>query len=88
MLEIKWTKSVKKDLKKYKHQKDVISALQEIILLLANMKPLSAINFDHPLTGDWVNHRECHVKNDILLIYKTNDKFLYLTRFGSHSELF
>ena len=88
MLEIKWTKPVKKDLKKYKHQKDVIGALQEIILLLVNKRPLPTINLDHPLTGNWVNHRECHVKNDLLLIYKTNDKFLYLSRFGSHSELF
>ena len=79
---------MKKDLKKYKHQKDVIGALQEIILLLVNKKPLSTVNLDHPLTGNWVNHRECHVKNDVLLIYKTNDKFLYLSRFGSHSELF
>ncbi len=79
---------MKKDLKKYKHQKDVISDLQEIILLLVNKKPLPSINLDHPLTGNWVNHRECHVKNDVLLIYKTNDKFLYLSRFGSHSELF
>jgi mRNA-degrading endonuclease YafQ of YafQ-DinJ toxin-antitoxin module len=36
MLEIKWAKSVKKDLKKYKHQKDIIYALQEVILLLVN----------------------------------------------------
>lgn len=43
---------------------------------------------DHPLTGNWVSHRECHVKNDLLLIYKTNNEFLYLSRFGSHSELF
>lgn len=88
MLEIKWTKPIKKDLKKYKHQKNVISALQEIILLLVSKKSLPTANLDHPLTGNWINHRECHVKNDLLLIYKTNDKFLYLSRFGSHSELF
>ena len=61
MLEIKWTKPVKKDLKKYKHQKDVIGALQEIILLLVNKKPLPTVNLDHPLTGNWVNYRECSV---------------------------
>lgn len=88
MLEVKWTKLMKKDLKKYKHQKEVIGALQEILLLLVDEKPLPARNFDHPLTGNWVNHRECHVKNDVLLVYKRKDKFLYLSRFGSHSELF
>ncbi|MBA2728450.1 MAG: type II toxin-antitoxin system YafQ family toxin, partial [Parachlamydiaceae bacterium] len=30
----------------------------------------------------------CHVKNDLLLIYKVEDGNLFLTRFGSHSELF
>lgn len=88
MLEIKWTKAAKKDLKKYKNQKAIITALQEIILLLVKKKPLPAVNLDHPLTGNWVNHRECHVKNDVLLIYKTNEKFLYLSRLGFHSELF
>jgi mRNA interferase YafQ len=88
MLEIKWTKRMKKDLKKYKHQRDVSGALQEIILLLINKKPLPALNLDHPLTSNWVNHRECHAKSDVLLIYKTNDQFLYLSRLGSHSEHF
>ena len=39
MLEIKWTRPVKRDLKKYKHQKDVIRALQEIIVLLVSQMP-------------------------------------------------
>lgn len=88
MLEIKWTKAIKRDLKKYKHQKEIISALHKIIALLGNEEPLPSINLDHSLTGNWIKHRECHVKNDLLLIYKTNNQFLYLSRFGSHSELF
>lgn len=64
MLEIKWTKPVKKDLKKYKHQKDIIGALQEIIILLVNKKPLPAVNLDHPLTG---NERKnlCHYNAEV-----------------------
>ncbi len=88
MLKIELTNSIKRDLKKYKHQKDILLALQEIIELLVKMKALPAKNRDHNLSGNWVHHRECHVRNDLLLIYKVEAGTLFLTRFGSHSELF
>ena len=88
MLKIELTNSIKKDLKKYKHQKDVLLELQEIIELLAKKKTLSSKNRDHNLIGDWITHRECHVRSDILLIYKVEDNTLFLSRFGSHPELF
>ena len=43
---------------------------------------------DHSLSGNYVNFRECHLKPDWLLIYKVDEETLYLTRLGSHSELF
>jgi mRNA interferase YafQ len=44
---------------------------------------------DHPLGGNWKDHRECHLKPDLLLIYKKpDDKTLRFVRMGSHSELF
>ena len=44
---------------------------------------------DHALTGVWKGYRECHIRPDLLLIYrKTDDSTLILTRLGSHSELF
>ena len=44
---------------------------------------------DHSLTGEYTNHRECHLKPDLLLIYKKPDEHtLRLVRLGSHSELF
>ena len=88
MLKIELTSSIKKDLKKYKHQKDILLELQKIIELLARKKPLQSKHRDHSLIGDWVSHRECHVRSDILLIYKVEDDTLFLSRFGSHSELF
>lgn len=88
MLKIELTNAIKKDLKKYKHQKEVLLELQEIIELLAKKRKLPAKQRDHNLTGNWVNYRECHVGNDVLLIYKVEDDILFLTRFGSHSELF
>ncbi|WP_243405510.1 type II toxin-antitoxin system YafQ family toxin [Solimicrobium silvestre] len=43
---------------------------------------------DHPLTGEWKDHRDCHIKPDLVLIYqKTDDSIMRLVRIGSHSEL-
>lgn len=45
---------------------------------------------DHPLKGDYMGHRECHITPDWLLIYKIEEDILTLslTRTGSHSDLF
>ena len=43
---------------------------------------------DHALSGDWKDHRDCHVKPDLVLIYQKPDAAtLRLVRLGSHSEL-
>ena len=47
---------------------------------------------DHDLTGNWSGYRECHLKPDLLLVYRKYEteeaQVLYLARLGSHSELF
>ena len=63
--------------------------LPPILQLLAADTALPLRNRDHGLTGNWVENRECHVKPDLLLIYrKPDDEVLQLVRLGSHSELF
>lgn len=43
---------------------------------------------DHALSGDWKDHRDCHIKPDLVLIYsKPDEAQLLLVRLGSHSEL-
>ena len=60
----------------------------EIVNLLADDTPLSRRNFDHPLFGEWNDHRDCHIRPDLVLIYrKPDDESLELVRLGSHSEL-
>jgi mRNA interferase YafQ len=40
------------------------------------------------LTGEWQDHRDCHIKPDLVLIYRKPDAdSLQLIRLGSHSEL-
>ena len=44
--------------------------------------------YDHALSGEWGDHRDCHVKPDLVLIYqKSGADTLRLVRFGSHAEL-
>ncbi|MBB3105380.1 type II toxin-antitoxin system YafQ family toxin [Azomonas macrocytogenes] len=59
-----------------------------VVELLANDKSLEPRHRDHPLTGDWKDHRDCHIKPDLVLIYRKPDAGrLQLVRLGSHSEL-
>ena len=43
---------------------------------------------DHSLTGEWRGYRDCHIKPDLVLIYRKTEEALVLARIGSHSELF
>lgn len=61
--------------------------LFEVIEHLAQEKPLTPKYRDHALIGNWRNHRECHIKPDLLLIYKIEGNILKLIRIGSHSQL-
>lgn len=62
--------------------------LTEVVTMLAADTPLPRRNVDHPLTGEWSDHRDCHIRPDLVLIYrKGNDDTLVLVRLGSHSEL-
>lgn len=65
--------------------KDLVSVLKA----LATDQPLAPRHRDHDLTGNWIGYRECHIKPDLLLIYrKVGDDVLILARLGSHSTLF
>lgn len=60
----------------------------EILTALVEDRPLAVRYRDHALTGDWRDNRECHVRPDLLLIYRKPDAdTLQLIRLGSHSEL-
>ena len=78
----------KKDLKKFQHNKVIQDKLESIITSLLEGRKLPEKNQDHDLVGNYLNHRECHVNPDLLLIYKREDDAISLERLGSHSELF
>lgn len=88
MLKPKYSKKFKRDLKKYENQLKVMQEIECVLHHLLNSNPLPEKYCDHLLSGDWTRHRECHVKPDVLLIYRKDQEYLYLERIGSHSELF
>ena len=79
-----------KDLKLMKRRGYDLSILEKIVDTLAAGEPLPAKNKDHQLKGNFINCRECHVTPDWLLVYEIveDELYLYLTRTGSHSDLF
>lgn len=91
MRRIERTKAFKRDYKRVKstsRHKDIDIILPEILRLLAEDVSLPLKYFDHSLSGDWKDHRDCHIKPDLLLIYrKPDEEVLQLVRLGSHSEL-
>jgi mRNA interferase YafQ len=92
MRRIERTNAFRRDFKREKsghHRRELEAVLTFAISLLAEDKPLPERNRDHALGGDWRDHRECHLKPDLLLIYRKPDaEVLQLVRLGPHSELF
>ncbi len=92
MRTIERTSAFKKDYKRVKsapRHKNIEALLEEIVGLLALDRALPEKHSDHGLAGEWNDHRECHLKPDLLLIdTKPNDEILRLVRLGSHSDLF
>jgi len=91
MRRIERTNAFKRDYKRalatLKHR-DLDNLLPAVLTLLATDTALPAKYVDHPLRGEWKDFRDCHVKPDLVLIYrKMGDDALQLVRLGSHSEL-
>jgi mRNA interferase YafQ len=67
---------------------DLTRLKEAMVLIIANEAPLGPEWRDHPLKGDWADHRECHIGGDFLLIYRLDGGTLIFVRAGTHSDLF
>ena len=87
---VKPSTKFQKDLKRAKKRGYNIDLLTEVIRWLADGKTLPEQYLDHKLSGDFMGCRECHITPDWLLIYEISEGalLLYLTRTGTHSDLF
>lgn len=85
-----FSKEYKRDLKKLALKPEIMMSAEfiEVMYCLLHGTTLPEKYKDHALTGNWANYRDCHIKNDLVLIYKMAEENVYLARLGSHSELF
>jgi len=63
----------------------------KLFLYVANLlknEPLPSEAKNHALQGEWNDFQELHLGGDLLLIYQTDEQIVYLTRLGSHAQLF
>ncbi len=83
------TGQFRKDIRKYRHQPLKLQKLYAVVAKLAQGEALTAQQRPHSLSGAYKGYMECHIENDLLLIWldETID-MIKLVRFGSHSELF
>lgn len=90
MLKIRYHASFKKDYKRIIKRGYNAKLLEDIIQKLARGEQLPEKNKDHSLSGEYAACRECHITPDWLLIYEIKKKelILYLTRTGTHNDLF
>lgn len=92
MRRIERTNTFRRDYKREKRgqgRRDLEALISFIVSLLAEDTPPPERNHDHALGGEWRDFRECHLRPDLLLIYRKPDaEVLQLVRLGSHSELF
>ena len=91
MRTVKHTSRFRRDYKREKsgrHGKRLDTELLDAVDMLAKDEPLPRRYFDHTLSGEWSDHRDCRIKPDLILIYRKPDETSFeLVRLGSHSEL-
>ncbi len=89
MLKLEYSTQFKKDFKKIaKLPIPDIVEVGHVIKQLQLGKALPNKYVDHSLSGNWQSYRDCHIKPDLVLIYKVDGTSLRLARIGTHSELF
>ena len=91
MYKVVLTHKFKRFLKKIKNSgKYSVLEIKKVIKILVTDKDLSKKFQDHKLRGELSNFRECHIKDDLLLIYRKDKKnlILVLVNIGSHDDLF
>ena len=91
MRTVRYTSRFRRDYKREKagrHGRQLDSELLEAVDMLSKDERLPRRYFDHPLSGEWSDHRDCHIRPDLILIYRKPDETsLEVVRLGTHSEL-
>ena len=90
MLDLVTTAKFRKDVKRLRKRGADLTKLDTVLKKLQREEALPARYHDHPLIGDFVGFRECHIEPDWLLVYVIDEGHLILTasRTGPHADSF
>ena len=70
------------------YRETVAADLKSVVAMLVADEILPRHYQDHRMSGQWSRYRNCHIKPDLILLYrKLGEQGVELTRLGSHSEL-
>lgn len=89
-LSVTSTARFRKELRRAGRRGKDLDTLETVVALLSAGLTLPGKFRDHPLRGDMVGYRECHLEPDWLLVYRVRQDghALELARTGTHSDLF
>ena len=82
------TKKFKRSFKKLRLNDSDEAIYIDVVSKLLNGTPLDKKYKEHFLKGTPEQYKECHLKPDLLLIYRVHKDEVQLIDIGSHSELF
>ena len=71
MRDVRYTSRFRRDYKRERsgrYRTKVDTLLMEAVNLLAADATLPRRYFDHQLSGEWSDHRDCHISPDLILI--------------------
>jgi len=87
-MKVSQTSQFKKDIKRQQKRGKDLTKIKKVIDMLLSGTVLPPKYRDHALTGNWHEHRDCHIEPDWLLIYRLLEDELRLERTGTHADLF
>lgn len=89
MKTIHYSTKAKKDLKKYRNNIQLMTALFDVLDKLKKGEKIPSKYKPHELISTYKDCMECHVGSDFLLIWiDVASDMVEIVRLGSHSELF
>jgi mRNA interferase YafQ len=88
MLQPSTTRQFEKDWERATRRGYNLARARAVMRDLTEERPLGPQHRDHPLKGEWKDHRECHIQSDWLLIYRKTATTITYVRTGTHADLF
>jgi mRNA interferase YafQ len=83
-----YTRQFEKDIRRVRKRGKNLEKLKPVLALVIDGQSLPTNYRDHPLRGNYVGRRECHIEPDWLLIYTLRTDAVIFERTGSHADLF